>query len=404
MTSLATAPWLAWPQTQRLTAALGADNLRFVGGAVRDTLLGLPVADIDIATLYVPTEIIARLKAAGIKAVPTGIDHGTITAVVDGLPFEVTTLRRDVETDGRRAVVAFSTEWREDAARRDFTFSALYMNMYGELFDYFGGLDDLMARRVRFIGDALTRIREDGLRILRFFRFHARFGAGPPDADGLAACIARVNDLMALSRERVRDEVLKLLAAADPVPTVALMIEAGIFAPVLPEITSADRLGRLVTTERAVGDVAPLRRLAALLPNECAALQDVGHRLKLSKAMMKRLVALAGPAFAGLHTEQEARVAIYRDGSQAFIDRVIADPQVEDPARWVAYAQGWQLPNLPVSGQHFVNRGLPVGPAISAAVRAFEQAWIGADFPTDSDMINQIIETVCKGNVLPGSA
>ncbi len=404
MTSLATAPWLSWPQTQRLAAALGPESLRFVGGAVRDTLLGLPVADIDIATLHVPTEIMARLQAAGIKAVPTGIDHGTITAVVDGHPFEVTSLRRDVETDGRRAVVAFSTNWREDAARRDFTFNALYVNMSGELFDYFGGLDDLADRRVRFIGDALTRIREDGLRILRFFRFHARFGAGPPDAEGLAACIARVNDLMALSRERVRDEVLKLLAAPDPVPTVALMISAGIFAPVLPEIVSADRLERLVRTEGALGDAAPLRRLAALVPAESRVLQDVGSRLKLSKAQMKRLVAMAGPAFAGPRTEQMARVVLYTDGGQAFIDRVIADPKVEDAARWVAFAQGWVVPTLPVSGQHFVDRGLPVGPVISAAVRAFERAWVTADFPAEADAISRLMEAVCKGDVRPGPA
>ena len=220
------AAWRERPALAAIVAALGgADATRLVGGAVRDGLLGLPVSDIDLATRLVPSEVVERLEAAKIKAVPTGIAHGTVTAVTDDGPVEVTTLRRDVATDGRHAVVAFSDDWREDASRRDFTINALYADSAtGEVFDWFDGLADLDARHVRFIGDPLTRIAEDHLRILRFFRFHARFGDGVPDADGLAACATRANDLMALSRERIAAELVKLLAAVDPAPVVATMI------------------------------------------------------------------------------------------------------------------------------------------------------------------------------------
>src|SRR5438445_5524465 len=224
---------------KRLLGALGADEglTRYVGGAVRDDLLGLPVSDIDLATRIAPDEVIRRLEKARIKAVPTGIDHGTVTAVSDGQPVEITTLRRDVSTDGRRATVAFTDDWQEDAARRDFTINALSADpRTGELFDYFGGLADLDQRHIRFIGDPLQRIAEDHLRILRFFRFHARFGQGEPDLAALDACTARANDLMALSRERIADEVLKLLAVADPSATVGIMLDRGILKPVLPEI------------------------------------------------------------------------------------------------------------------------------------------------------------------------
>src|SRR5436305_15066794 len=225
---------------KRLLAALAADEgmTRYVGGAIRDDLLGLPVTDIDLATRIPPDEVIRRLEAAKIKAVPTGIEHGTVTAVRDGHPFEITTLRRDVSTDGRRATVAFTDDWQDDAARRDFTINALSADpVTGELFDYFGGLADLEQRHIRFIGDPLQRIAEDHLRILRFFRFHARFDAGEPEAAALDACTARANDLMALSRERIADEVLKLLAVANPSTTLGIMLDRSILKPVLPEIT-----------------------------------------------------------------------------------------------------------------------------------------------------------------------
>ncbi len=240
--SMASLPDVPWRHSDGLQAVLAAlsdrdQHPRVVGGAVRDSLFGLPVADVDLATPLLPDVVIRRLESAGIKAVPTGLDHGTITAVAHGQNFEITTLRRDVATDGRRAVVAFSTDWREDAARRDFTINALYADpVSGEIFDYFGGLDDLKAGIVRFIGDADTRIAEDHLRILRFFRFHARFGKGVADSVAIAACAKAAKSLMALSRERILDELSKLLALPDPLASVSLMIEHGIFAAFLPEL------------------------------------------------------------------------------------------------------------------------------------------------------------------------
>ncbi len=233
--------WRKQRGMRRLLAALGANKglTRYVGGAVRDDLLRLPVSDVDLATRLQPQEVVERLEAAKIKAVPTGIDHGTVTAVSDGHPYEVTTLRRDVSTDGRWATVAFTDDWKADAARRDFTLNALSADpRTGEIFDYFDGLGDLKRRHIRFIGDPLQRIAEDHLRILRFFRFHARFGSGEPDAAALEACTRRANDLMALSRERIADELLKLLAVSDPTPTIAIMLQRGILRPVLPEIAS----------------------------------------------------------------------------------------------------------------------------------------------------------------------
>jgi poly(A) polymerase len=312
-------PWLSTPGALRIFAALDAagGHVRPVGGAVRDALLGLPVSDVDLATDWLPAEVVRRLQGAGIKAVPTGIAHGTITAVADGEVIEITTLRRDVTTDGRHAEVAFSDDWREDAARRDFTMNALYVDPSSlEISDFFRGLDDLDERRVRFIGEPLRRIAEDHLRILRFFRFHARFGRGEPDAEGLAACAERANDLMALSRERIRDEVSKLLAVADPVPVVRTMLAAGVLAPVLPEAGDVNRLERLVAAEAQVNPHW-LRRLAALLPADATVLDEVAARLKLSNHDRKRLVAMGAPPSDNLM--QEA----YWDGAVAVTDRLL---------------------------------------------------------------------------------
>ena len=268
------AKWRKRKGMRRLLGALRADEglTRYVGGAVRDELLGFPVSDVDLATRIRPEEVVERLKSAQIKVIPTGIDHGTVTAVSDGQLVEVTSLRRDVSTDGRRATVAYTDDWKEDAARRDFTINALSADpATGEIFDYFGGLDDLEARHIRFIGDPLQRIAEDHLRILRFFRFHARFGSGEPDAAALDACTARANDLMALSRERIADELLKLPAMPDPAPTLGIMLQRGILKPVLPEI-EPERLcdlEALIAAERDAG-IEPdgLRRLSALLPRD----------------------------------------------------------------------------------------------------------------------------------------
>ena len=281
--SLPDADWRVRPGLDGLLAALGAaDGLaRYVGGAVRDGLLGLPVNDLDIATSIAPRDVVDRLKKAGIKAVPTGIDHGTITAVLPDGPVEITTLRRDVSTDGRRATIAYTDDWREDAARRDFTINALYADpLTGAISDYFGGIADLEARRLRFIGDAAARIAEDHLRILRYFRFLARYGDNELDSSAYDACVTAANSLMALSRERIADEMLKLLGVAAPVPALRLMIEGGILRPVLPEVTMAgvDRVEGLIAREAQAGvPVSALRRLAALLPPDASLADPVSY-------------------------------------------------------------------------------------------------------------------------------
>ncbi|MEG3085275.1 CCA tRNA nucleotidyltransferase [Sphingomonas sp. PB2P12] len=382
MTSV-TLPDTAWRHGEgldALTLALGAGDgdgdSRYVGGAVRDSLLGIDVSDVDIATRLPPQEVIARLQDARIKAVPTGLAHGTVTAVIPAGPVEVTTLRRDVSTDGRHAVVAYTDDWREDAARRDFTINALYADpSTGEIFDYFGGLDDLAARRVRFIGDPLQRIAEDHLRILRFFRFHARFGPSDQsliNAEGLDACTARANDLMALSRERVAVEVLKLLVAANAVPVVALMVERGLFRAVLPEIDAggAERLALLAEREIAAG-IAPdaIRRLAVTIAP--AAAEAVGARLKLSNTDRKRLIAAtAGPGSEG------PQALAYRAGLPGAIDRLLVAG--ED----VSAIRDWSPPAFPFSGGALVERGLRKGPDVAAMLRQVETRWIVEGFPS----------------------
>ena len=371
-TTLPAAECMTRPGLDRLTAALGDDAARYVGGAVRDTLLGLPVADIDVATVHPPQEVVRRLQAAGIKAIPTGIAHGTITAVADGTVVEVTTLRRDVTTDGRHAEVAFTDDWQADAARRDFTMNALYADMRDyRLHDFFGGIADLRAGRVRFIGDPLRRIAEDHLRILRFFRFLARFG-DVPDGEGLAACVARANDLMALSRERIADELLKLLVARDAVGVLRLMVDHAIWQPVLPEFDAGavDRLAALVAAEAAAGIAPdPIRRLAAMLDADNA--EGVTARLKLSNAQRKR-VAVALGDMAG------TPLALgYRLGMDGAVDRLLL---AGDPAA-AATVAGWTRPTLPLSGGALVERGLARGPDVARALRQVEDRWIAEGFP-----------------------
>ena len=357
----------------------GAAQTRLVGGVVRDTLLDLDPADVDLATRLRPEDVLARLKAAGIRAVPTGLAHGTVTAVLPSGPIEVTTLRRDVSTDGRHAVVAFTDAWDEDASRRDFTMNALYADpRTGAVFDSVGGLADLDARIVRFIGDPYRRIAEDHLRILRFFRFHARFGDAI-DPEGLAACTARANDLMALSRERIASELLKLLVARHAVPVMTLMIGRGILRAVLPEITDAAPLAEL-TAREAAADVAPdpIRRLAALVPPPVA--ESVGARLKLSNADRKRLIA----ATAG-SSDEGPRALAYRVGTTSAIDRLLLAGADVAPLR------GWAPPTLPIGGGALVARGLSKGPQVAAVLRAIETRWIAEDFP-NADRVDQIAD------------
>ncbi|PXA83134.1 polynucleotide adenylyltransferase, partial [Nostoc sp. 3335mG] len=347
----------------------------------RDTLLGLDPQDIDIATRHDPREAERRAKAAGLNtwSSASGIAHGTIGVVIGGKTVEVTTLRRDVSTDGRHATVAFTEDWREDAARRDFTINALSADpLTGEVHDYFGGLADLADGRVRFIGDPLTRIAEDHLRILRFFRFHARFGKGAPDAASYEACVARAKDLMALSRERIAAELLKLLTVEDPVATVEAMVAGGLFAPVLPEITEASRLAALIATEREAG-IAPdgVRRLAALLPEDAKVAEQVGARLKLSNADRKRLVLAANPVIA------PPEVLAYSLDTTGAVDSLL----LRGLAEGAREAADWAIPRFPLTGGDLIALGLKPGPIVAATLQQIEKQWVKENFP-DRDRID----------------
>ncbi|WP_423142720.1 CCA tRNA nucleotidyltransferase [Parablastomonas sp. CN1-191] len=355
-----------------LIAALGPGNARYVGGAVRDTLLALPVKDIDIATVLPPREVMRRCKAAGIKTIPTGIDHGTVTALVDGRGIEITTLRRDVATDGRRATIAFSDDWREDAARRDFTINALYADPdSGTISDYFGGQADLAARCVRFIGDPAERIREDHLRILRYFRFQARFGSLPADAASEQACADLAATLKGLSRERIAMEMMNLLALPDPAPTIARMAALGVLAVILPEADPAP-LAALVAAEAREGAAPdPLRRLASLLPCDRAAAEQVAARLRLSGAQKKRLALAAGRGEA----QRDPRALAYRIGIEAARDRLLLSGLSTAPLA------GWQPPVLPLKGGEIVARGVKAGPEVARILHAVEQRWVDEGFP-----------------------
>ena len=383
MTSLPDAAWRHNAGLDTLIAAMGGDEalVRFVGGAVRDTLLGLPVKDIDCATRLLPEESMRRIAAAGFKPIPTGIAHGTVTALLPSGPVEVTTLRRDVATDGRRATVAFTDEWREDAARRDFTINALSADpQTGTVYDYFGGLDDLAKRLVRFIGDPLQRIAEDHLRILRLFRFHERFGAGDPDPAALAACIARANDLMALSRERIADELLKLLGGENPAPTVRLMVDNGILRPIVPEVDrqGVDRLTRLTARELAAGVAGdPLRRLGALLPQDAAVTSSIARRLKLSKAAARRLEQAVSDDGA-----TPGNLA-YRFGPEVASDILLRSDRDLDELG-LDQLRGWVRPRLPIGGGDLIAMGLRAGPGVAATLQAIERRWMAEQFPDNA--------------------
>jgi len=382
--------WVDDAGTRAVLAALEAEGgtARFVGGCVRDTLLGRPIGDIDIATPLTPDRVLARLKAAGIKAVPTGLVHGTVTAVTPQRHLEITTLRRDVETDGRHARVAFTADWAADAARRDFTMNALYLDAGGNLFDPMGGLADLRAGRVRFVGDAATRIREDVLRLLRFYRFHAQLGRGTADPTARAACHALAALLPSLSGERIAAETLKLLAAADPIPTLALMAEDGVLAAFLPEARHINRLAALVTLE-AAGD--PLRRLAALLAGDGVTASAVADRLRLSGDDRLRLVALLAPPWpVDLASDDRAqRRALYRLGPVLYRDLVLLRAAETGAggrvAALLALADTWPLPQFPLKGRDVTALGVPPGPAIGRLLADVETWWEEGDFSAARD-------------------
>ena len=383
-------PWLAAPATRAVMTALeaagGPDCARFVGGCVRNALIGAPVADIDIATTLRPEQTEAAVRAAGLKAVPTGIAHGTVTAVASGQPFEITTLRRDVSTDGRNATVAFTDDWAEDAARRDFRLNALYADAQGEVFDPTGhGVDDARSSRVVFVGDPATRIREDYLRILRFFRFHAWYGRGEPDAAGLAACRDLAGGMTRLSAERVSSELMKLLAAPDPRPALAAMAGAGVLAQVLPEatLTPPFEAGAAQFEDAVV-------RLMLLLPPDEAVVRGAAARLRLPNAVRDRLAfaAVALPAVDLSMSEREARAVLYRHGAPAVADALRrrwaeAPDRDDDARRLLALTASWTRPKLPVGGRDLARLGGPPGPETGRLLKAFEDAWIADDFPSE---------------------
>lgn len=394
MTRLPDAEWRTRPGLRRIVAALSVDGgaVKIVGGAVRDTLLDLPVTDIDLATPLLPQQVTQRLEAADIKVIPTGIAHGTVTAIASGDHHEITTLRHDVETDGRRATVAFASDWRDDAARRDFTINALYADPdSGAIDDWFEGLADLEAGRVAFIGDAATRIAEDNLRILRFYRFAARFGRGELDAVSHAAVVTARQSLKSLSRERIADELLKILSLPDPRAIVAQMAADGIFAVLLPELDSghAATLHRLVSNEQATGvPIAPLRRLSALLPADAGTGDQVASRLRLSTRQRKHLAAVGGHR---TDIERPARQLAHRVGIDAARDiHLIALDAVAATAAVDALAD-WTIPEMPLKGGDIVARGVAVGPEVARILKAVEAEWVAEDFP-DAARVAQLVD------------
>jgi poly(A) polymerase len=360
---------------RRLIGALatGGIGARFVGGCVRDTLLGRCIGDIDLAVDKPPETVMRALQAANVKVVPTGLKFGTVTAVVDRRPFELTTLRRDVETDGRRAVVAFTDDWQEDASRRDFSFNALYLDPDGTLYDWFDGQADLAAGRVRFIGDPDQRIAEDRLRILRFFRFHAWFGRPPMDGPAIAACRRNAASVSGLSAERVAKELLRLLAAPAPADALDAMADAGALDHWLPEYIGSERLRRLVERE---DQADPLRRLAAIVSSAA-----VARRLKLSTQDSLRLQMMLDPDCA-VQGGQSFRAQCYRLGTTVFVDRVLLDA----PVGWreaLELARRWTPPELPINGADALKLGLRPGPRVGALLEAVERWWIEGDFSAD---------------------
>lgn len=375
MTTLPRTEWTRRTSLKHLAGALGVPNMRWVGGCVRDTLLGIEAHDIDCATTLRPGTVIDRCREAGIRTVPTGIDHGTVTAIFEDGPVEITTLRRDVSTDGRRATVAFADDWRDDAARRDFTINALYADPDTlEITDYFDGLADLEARRVRFIGDPRERIGEDHLRILRYFRFQARFG-DTPDQEALDACEDLAGTLKGLSRERVAMELLAILDLPDPVQTVLLMSRLGVLNVILPEAKQEDlrRLERLVTAEREQGfKPHPVRRLGALLPTLPSVSESVAARLRLSRQQRARLVCIAERRA----DEADTPFALaYREGLDCARDRLLIGGH--DATRLA----DWEVPQLPLKGGEIVQRGVGRGPEVARILQAVEGRWIAEGFP-----------------------
>jgi poly(A) polymerase len=391
---LADAPWLTSGPAARVLALLngGGEQARVVGGAVRNALLKIPVADIDIATTAIPDEVVRRAKAAGIKSVPTGIDHGTVTLVVDGHPFEVTTLREDTETFGRKARVAFGRDWGRDAERRDFTVNGLSVDADGVVHDHVGGLEDIAKKRVRFIGDPNQRIAEDYLRILRFFRIHAAYGSGDPDRAGMLACIGGRAGLAGLSAERVRMEMLKLVIADGAAVAITAMADGGLLLPIFGGVAYTGPFAAMVSAERELG-LAPnaARRLGALTVAVTEDAKRVAARLRLSNAETKVLDSMGHRwwRMAGMD-EARARRRLYRLGEEAYRDRLMLAwaraGASHDTRYWRELAtlpQRWRAPKFPLKAADFISRGIAEGPALGQVLALAEDAWLAADFPLD---------------------
>jgi poly(A) polymerase len=387
VTARVAAPWLGAEESRRVLAALGRDGrpARFVGGCVRDALLdsAADATDLDLATPEPPERVMALLDAAGIRPLPTGLRHGTVSAQVGGRRFEVTTLRRDVATDGRHAVVAFTDDFDADAARRDFTINAMSCDGDGTLHDPVGGREDLAAGRVRFVGEARRRIAEDYLRILRFFRFQARFGRGAPDAEALAACAELAAGVDRLSGERVRRELWLILAGPRPAPTLALMADAGVLGRIMPGEVVPPRLDRLAEPD-------PLLRLAALVrPAAPARAHALADRLKLANQERERLVALASTAMPDLEAGPPAqRLAAHRLGAGLYRDLVLLGGAegLVDPAtarRLAEWAATWRAPEFPLGGADLLALGVPPGPGLGRILAQVRREWEEGDFRLD---------------------
>ena len=404
MNSLAGQDWFEKPALKRIFALLNADGgeVRIVGGAVRNALMDLPVVDVDMATTLTPDVVVERAKAAGIKTVPTGIDHGTVTLVIDGEGFEVTTLRRDVETNGRHAQVAFGTDWQTDAERRDLTINALYANEKGEIIDLIDGLPDVETRTVRFIGDAAMRISEDYLRILRFFRFFAHYGSGRPDADGLRASARAKDKLGTLSAERVWSETKKLISARDPSRALLWMRQSGVLSEILPETEKwgIDAIHGLVATEQALGWAAdPMLRLAAIVPPDRERLAALAARLRLSKAEAAYLTHWASaPAVDPEMKETALDRLLYRQGvegvktrlklalASARADLSAGDTAMHKVARLstlLTRAEKFRKPGFPLSGADVMAAGVEAGPKVGEVLKSLEEKWIDVNFSLD---------------------
>lgn len=406
---LAAAPWLIRPETQAVFAALTAEGglARAVGGAVRNTLLGYPASDVDMATPLRPDIVVRLARKAGLSAIPTGLKHGTITVICRHVPFEVTTLRRDIETFGRHAEVAFTDDWTEDAGRRDFTMNALYCDADGTVYDPLQGHADVLARRVRFIGDAAQRLREDYLRILRFFRFGATYGNGTFDAEGLAACQSERHGLTRISGERIRAEFLRLLAAPHALAAVTAMESCGVLGTIFARwsLPVLERLARIEETVSATPD--PVLRLAALTVADAKDASAVRSRLRLSNAEAGRLRATASTD-PGVRLEPDpvtsetaAHVVLYRHGVAAFRDAVlIAWARSDAPPDDTTWRQRWALPDrwpppvFPFQGADVVALGIPPGPRVGRILETFEAWWIAADFPKERDGLLQRLNEI----------